>query len=296
MPSHFQDTIGESQLLLNKRGAVYHLDLKADEIANTIITVGDPNRVKKVAQHFDKIEVKSANREFISNTGYIGNKRLTVLSTGIGPDNIDIVLNELDALVNIDLDTRTLNPTQKKLNIIRLGTCGSLQANIPVDSFIASSYAIGMDNLMHYYSYNNNTDEQYILNEFIQHNNLSGKNITPYIAQASIRLLSRFTTGYTHGITATCPGFYGPQGRQLRAKTSLPYLLDALKNFNSRGHKILNYEMETSAIYGLGKILGHNCVSISTVVANRATETASQNAETAIDHMIKNALGIIEKI
>ncbi|MEZ5015720.1 MAG: nucleoside phosphorylase [Flavipsychrobacter sp.] len=296
MPSHFNDTIGASQLLLNKRGAVYHLDLKADQIADTIITVGDPNRVKKVAQYFDKIEHRSSNREFITNTGYIGKKRLTILSTGIGPDNIDIVLNELDALANIDLKTRTINTELKKLNIIRLGTCGSLQSDIPVDSFIVSNYAIGMDNLLHYYNYDNNTDEQFILNEFIQHNNLSGKYITPYIAQAPVRLLSHFTKGYIHGITATCPGFYGPQGRKLRGNISLPYLLDALKSFNSRGQKILNYEMETSAIYGLSKILGHNCVSISTVVANRADETTSQDADAAIEKMIQQSLSIIEKI
>ncbi len=296
MRGHFSKSIEASELLLNKKGKVYHLNLAPDDIADTIITVGDPERVKKISQYFDRIEHKASHREFITHTGYIGKKRLSVVSTGIGTDNIDIVLNELDALVNIDLNTRTIKDQIKSLNIIRLGTCGSLQQDIAVDTFVTTNYAIGLDNLMHYYHHNYNTDEQFILNEFVQQHQLTGKNIIPYIAEASIKLLPHFAKGFQHGITVTCPGFFGPQGRVLRGQLSHPYLQDGLMKFNSRGHRIFNYEMETAGIYGLGKLLGHQCVSISNVIVNRADKTVSADAEATTQVMIQQALGIIEKI
>lgn len=288
--------IEDSELIITPDGAVYHLNLKPEELAETIITVGDQDRVKEVSKHFDSIEHKASHREFITHTGYIGNKRLSVVSTGIGTDNIDIVMNEIDALHNIDFATRTPNNHAKRLNIIRLGTCGSLQNNIPVDSFVASSFAIGLDNLLHYYQHDPNPEEQYILNELVKHIKLSGANIVPYLFEGSIHLRAHFTKGYIHGITATCPGFFAPQGRALRAKLTYPNLLDALSNFKSRDHIIANFEMETSGLYGLSRILKHNCISISTVIANRISKTFSKGPQKAIEQMIVQSLPLIEKI
>jgi uridine phosphorylase len=227
--------IAESELILNKRGAIYHLNVRPEELAATIITVGDPGRVKAVSKHFDAVEYESEHREFITHTGRIGNKRLSVVSTGIGPDNIDIVINELDALVNIDFETRMIKSQLSHLNIIRLGTSGSLQEDIPVDS-------------------------------------------------------------YHHGISVTCPGFYGPQGRVLRLGLTNPDLIDRLTQFSFGPHRITNFEMETSAIYGLGKLLGHQCLSISAIVANRIKKEFSKNAEAAVDTMIKKSLEIISTL
>ncbi len=194
---------------------IYHLDLKPDEIAENIITVGDPGRVKEISKHFDKVEVERKHREFITHTGYVGNKRISVISTGIGPDNIDIVLNELDALVNIDFETRTINNELKHLNIIRIGTSGSLQADVPVDSFVASSHGLGLDNLLNFYLHESNEEEKQIIHSFVTQTQLHSGFGDPYIAAASMHLLKYFVDGFHQGITVTCPGFYGPQGRIL---------------------------------------------------------------------------------
>lgn len=286
----------ESELFLNERGAVYHLNLLPEEIASTIITVGDPERVQMISKHFDSMEVKQQHREFISHTGMLGKKRLTVLSTGIGTDNIDIVLNELDALVNINLNSRTIKPQLQSLNIIRIGTCGSLQKDIAIDSFIASTHAIGIDNLLNYYIYNNNEEEKNILQHFINHTHLTGKLSQPYIAAPSASLLKNFVNEFCHGITVTCPGFYGPQGRLLRLGLTFPNMINSFTDFQYGNNRILNFEMETSAIYGLGKLLGHHCLSLNTVVGNRITKQFSTNAFKAMDTLIKTSLEIIESI
>ena len=287
--------IEESELIINNRGAIYHVNLRPEEMANTIITVGDPDRVKEVSKYFDKIEIKQQHREFIAHTGYVGKKRLTVISTGIGPDNIDIVLNELDALANIDLKTRTIKPQTTQLTFIRLGTSGSLQAGIPVDSFVAGTHGLGLDNLQHYYRYDNNEEERQMYEHFMNHTQLEGT-IMPYIASASVGLLKHFVDGFHHGITVTCPGFYGPQGRVLRMKLANPNLINQLTSFRFGNHFISNFEMETSAIYGISRILGHQCLSINVIVANRISKQFSKDGAAAVEGLIRKGLGIIENI
>lgn len=285
--------IAESELIINNRGAVYHINCRPEEIAGTIITVGDPDRVKEVSKHFDTIEHENSHREFIVHTGYIGKKRLSCVSTGIGPDNIDIVLNELDALVNIDFETRTIKEKLTALNIIRFGTSGSLQKEIPVDSFVSGTHGLGLDNLLNFYRLENNEEEKQLLQAFNTHTQLSAGNVSPYIVMASGFLLKHFTQNYHQGITVTCPGFYGPQGRVLRLGLAYPQLIDHLTSFQFGNHHISNFEMETSAIYGLGKILGHHCLSLNAIVANRITKEFSRDGNLAVQNLIKQSLNII---
>ncbi len=287
--------IAPSELIINDRGAIYHINCRPEEIAHTIITVGDPDRVKEVSKYFDKIEFKNQHREFITHTGYLGKKRISVTSTGIGPDNIDIVINELDALVNIDFESRTIKEKLTVLNIIRIGTAGSLQAEIPVDHFVASTHAIGLDNLLNYYIHSNHEEEKQILQSFNTHTQLHQGISHPYISGASINLLKQFVSGYHQGITVTCPGFYGPQGRVLRMGLTHPHLIDRLTSFNFGNHRIANFEMETSAIYGMGKILGHQCLSLSAIVANRISKEFSKDGTAAVENLIKKTLGLIEQ-
>ena len=282
--------IGESELFINNRGAVYHLNLIPEEIADTIITVGDPNRVKNVSQYFDQIVHTSSHREFITHTGRIGNKKITVLSTGIGTDNIDIVLNELDALANIDLVERKERKERKSLNIIRLGTSGTIQEYIPVDSFVVSTHAIGMDNLMHFYPFVNTDEEREISRAFSAHTHLQGNLSTPYVFGASAFMLAKFAGNAHAGITVSCPGFFGPQGRVLRAGLSMPNFIDELTTFSLGNHRVLNLEMETSGIYGMSKILGHQSISISLVIANRIRNVFSSSIEVMMDTLIKQTL------
>ncbi len=287
--------IAESELIINSRGAIYHVDLTPDELADTIITVGDPDRVAVISKYFDKVEVKRQHREFVSHTGYVGKKRITVISTGIGPDNIDIVVNELDALKNIDFETRTIKQNLSSLTIIRLGTSGSLQADIPVDSLVAGTHGLGLDNLLNFYRLDNNMEEQELLKSFVEHTQLAGT-IQPYIASCSRHIIKHFVEGFHQGITVTCPGFYGPQGRILRLGISNPTLVDNLTTFRFGSHRISNFEMETSAIYGLGKLLGHHCLSVNVIVANRVRKEFSKDGAAAVEFMIKSCLGIIEGI
>jgi uridine phosphorylase len=287
--------IAESELIINSRGAIYHVDLRPEELADTVITVGDPDRVVEVSKHFDKIEVKRQHREFIAHTGLVGKKRITVISTGIGPDNIDIVLNELDALKNIDFETRIEKPNLSALTIIRLGTSGSLQADIPVDSLVAGTHGLGLDNLLHYYRLKSNEEELQLLQHFVTHTQLAG-NIQPYIASAGSSVIKHFVEGFHQGITVTCPGFYGPQGRVLRLGLSNPQLVESLTNFSFGNHRISNFEMETSAIYGLGKLMGHHCLSVNVIVANRVRKEFSKDGAAAVEHLITTCLGIIEHI
>lgn len=284
--------IEESELIINSRGAVYHLNLRPEELADIIITVGDPDRVKEVSKHFDSIEVKQQHREFVTHTGIIGSRRVSVVSTGIGPDNIDIVLNELDALANINFESRTVNSELKQLRIIRVGTSGSLQSDIPVDSFVASSHVIGMDNLLHYYEFENNSEEKSIHEHYASHTGATNA----YVFSAGIKLLTHFVGGFHHGITVTCPGFYGPQGRVLRLPLKYPTLIDQLTTFAFGNHRITNFEMETSAIYGLGKILGHQCLSLSAIVANRVEKKFSKDGNAAVENLIKQTLERITQL
>lgn len=285
--------IAESELIINKRGAVYHLDLRPEELAGTVILVGDPDRVKKVSAHFDKIEFQLQHREFITHTGYIGNKRLSVVSTGIGPDNIDIAMNELDALVNIDFSTRTIKESLSRLNIIRFGTSGSLQADIPVDSFVASSHGLGLDNLLNFYAHTETEEEKELAAAFVSQTGLNMNVTRPYAFAGSNRLLNQFTEGFHQGITVTCPGFYGPQGRILRLGVSSPGLIDKLTHFSHAGHRITNFEMETSAIFGLGRLLGHECMSVNAIVANRVVQQFSADSDAAVAQLIKQALEVL---
>lgn len=285
--------IAESELIINDRGAIYHINSRPEEIANTIITVGDPGRVQAVSKHFDKIEFRNEHREFIVHTGLIGNKRLSCVSTGIGPDNIDIVLNELDALVNIDFETRTIKEQHTSLNIIRFGTSGSLQKEIPVDSFVASTHGLGLDNLMNFYRLENNEEENQLLHAFNTHTQLGSGNVSPYIQMGSFSLLKNFTENYHQGITVTCPGFYGPQGRVLRLGLAYPQLIDNLTTFAFGNYRITNFEMETSAIYGLGKLLGHHCLSLNAIVANRITKEFSKDGGLAVENLITQSLNAI---
>ena len=285
--------IAESELIINTRGAVYHIDLRPEELAHTIIIVGDPDRVGMVSKYFDKTEVKRQHREFVSHTGFIGNKRITCTSTGIGPDNIDIVLNEFDALVNIDFDTRTIKKDLTSLNIMRIGTSGSLQADVPVDSWVAGTHGLGLDNLLNYYRLEHNEQEKELLQSFVTHTQLHSQICNPYISLASASLLKNFVDGFHHGITVTCPGFYGPQGRVLRLGIRNPELIDRLTEFRFGQHRITNFEMETSAIYGLGRLLGHHCLSLNAIIANRIAKEFTKDAYGLVDGLIKKVLETI---
>ncbi len=293
-----QEPIGASELIITDKGRVYHLDMHPDDLGDIVITVGDPDRVPLVSRYFDRVNVKRAHREFISHSGVLAGKTITVLSTGIGPDNIDIALNELDALANIDFDTRLPKEHHRTLTIIRLGTSGSLQASIPVDALVASTFGIGLDNMLHYYRHTYNAEENYLLGAFLQHTGLGGNTpVQPYIAEGSIGLLNYFTNAeFFRGITVTCPGFFGPQGRVLRLPLAFPDLIDKLASFSNGPHFVSNFEMETSAIYGLGKLMGHHCLSVNTIIANRQNKTFTSNGEAAVDNMIVKSLEIIANI
>jgi uridine phosphorylase len=281
--------IAETELILNADGSVYHLNLLPGDVADTVITVGDPERVAAISKRFDHIELKKHKREFVTHTGVIGNKRLTVISTGIGTDNIDIVLNELDALVNIDLQTRQPKEQLKSLNIIRLGTSGAIQADIPVDSLLVSSAAFGFDTLMHFYQHQLSEEEKRLLNDF-KKILPADSGFSPYIATADTSLISKLTPDLHRGITITAPGFYAPQGRELRAKQALPGLMELIQGFNSGGQRITNLEMETAGIYGLATVLGHKAISFNVILANRATQVFSTQPEKIMEQFIGEVL------
>lgn len=288
--------IQESELIINPRGAIYHLDMRPDELASTVITVGDPGRVAEVSKYFDRIEVKGHHREFLWHTGTLGGKRITVLSTGIGPDNIDIVMNELDALVNIDFEERVVRNEHRSLHIFRLGTSGSLQASIDVDQMVAGTHGLGLDNLLHFYRPDHNEEENQIIQAFLTHTQMMTPFSTPYVTSASAHLLRHFTKEYHTGITVTCPGFYAPQGRILRAGLARPDLINLIQDFRFGNHRVSNFEMETSAIYGLGRLMGHHCLSLNVIVANRVKKTFSKDGKAAVEGLIRKSLEIIEKI
>ncbi|MGD1946252.1 MAG: nucleoside phosphorylase [Croceivirga sp.] len=282
--------IGESELILNADGSIYHLNLLPEDIASTIIFVGDPDRVNHVSRYFDSIEVKKEKREFRTHTGYLNNKRLTVLSTGIGIGNIDIVLNELDALVNIDFSSREIKLAKQSLELVRVGTSGAIQSHIPVDSFILSEYAIGLDGILHFYN-KNKTEIVEMTAKLLEHFDWKKYNIVPYTVKCDENLHDRFRLyPIQPGITVTNGGFYGPQGRQLRVPPKLNDFQAKLSSFRFKGQTITNLEMETAALYGLAGVLGHKAVSLNAILANRALGTFSKNPQETIDRLIQLTL------
>jgi len=278
--------IEESELILNNDGSIYHLHLLPEDIADVILTVGDPERVPQVSCYFDSIEIKKQKREFVTHTGYMGNKRVTVLSTGMSTDNIDIVINELDALVNINLDTREIKPVNeiKSLSIIRVGTAGGLQKEIPLDSFVVSEMAIGLDGLSHFYNINFNGEEESFREKFIHH--FQPEIQSAYVIEGDKQWVNLLREkNFIAGKTVTCAGFYGPQGRALRAKPRVQNFPGRLTQFG-----ISNFEMETAGIYAMGRLLGHQCCSVSAIVADRVTGKFSKQASKTVDLLIQSVL------
>lgn len=285
----------DSELIITPRGAVYHLDLKPENVGDYVVLVGDPDRVKEVSKYFDSIEFKTQNREFIIHTGKLGNKKITCLSTGIGTDNIDIVLNELDAAVNIDLQTREEKEKKKILNLIRIGTTGSIQPTLDVDDYVVSAYVIGLDGLLNYYKYNKSIEQMDLIDQFIWQTGYPYIFAKPYVFKASENLLKMMKEKCQTGITITAPGFYAPQGRQLRYELMNPELVNNYTKFRYGAFKATNLEMEASALYGLGTLLGHNVCTVCAVVANRIDKTFSKDGHAAIDGLIKFVLESIAK-
>ncbi len=282
--------IASSELILNSDGTVYHLHLKPEHIAKDILFVGDQNRVEKITQHFDHIECTIQKREFKTQTGTYKGKRITVISTGIGPDNIDIVMNELDALVNIDLESRTIKKELTSLNILRIGTSGSLQAYIPVDSFVMSRYGLGLDNMLRSYQIDEISEKE-MEEAFIYQTNWDLRKGKPYVVKGSDLLATLFLSDKIfQGFTGTAGGFYGPQGRVLRLPIQDNELNRRMDSFQFQGIRMTNLEMETGAIYGLGKLLGHECLSLNAIIANRATGTFSKDPYKAVDELIEYTL------
>ncbi|PQJ81779.1 nucleoside phosphorylase [Polaribacter glomeratus] len=283
-------SIKQSELILNPDGSIYHLNLRPENIATNIIFVGDQDRVDKISKHFDSIEFTTQKREFKTTTGTLNNKRISIISTGIGPDNIDIVLNELDALVNIDLETRKPKDKLTKLNIVRIGTSGSLQKDIPIDSIVLSSHALDLNGLLHSYQIDEISHPE-IENAFVKHTNWSSKKSHPLVISNSQELAAKLASEKIHqGITATAGGFYGPQGRVLRLALQDEDLNSKIDSFQFDGNRITNLEMETSAIYGLSKLLGHNAVSMNAIIANRADGSFSENPGKIVSDLIKYTL------
>lgn len=282
--------IQSSELILNPDGSVYHLNLLPENIAHDIIFVGDQNRVEKITKFFDSIEFSTQKREFKTQTGIYKGKRMTVMSTGIGPDNIDIVVNELDALVNIDLKTRQPKSALTSLNIVRIGTSGSLHADIPVDSFVMGTYGLGLDNMLRSYKIDEVSNPE-MEEAFIKHTTWDLRKGRPYVIACSQTLAKKFEgQKMFQGITGTAPGFYGPQGRVLRLEIQDPKLNSSMDSFIFEGNRITNLEMETGAIYGLSALLGHQALSLNAIIANRATGTFSEDPYFAVDNLITYAL------
>jgi len=282
--------LSASELILNADNSIYHLNILPEDLAPTVITVGDPDRVGEVSRYFDTIEVKKGKREFKTHTGTLQGKRISVISTGIGADNIDIVFNELDALVNIDFSTRTIKQKKTSLDIIRIGTSGAIQAHIPIDSFLLSEDAIGFDNLLHFYD-SETIQNSTIQEAFIKHTNWYNKKSHPYVVSYNSELAAKIKSSTViNGFTATNVGFYGPQGRKLRLATQDPDLNDKLASFQYNSKFITNLEMETSAIYGLSLLLGHRAISMNSIVANRATGQFSSDPAKAVNRLIRYTL------
>ncbi|WP_432410615.1 nucleoside phosphorylase [Rasiella sp. SM2506] len=288
-----QKPLPPSELILNEDGSIYHLQLKPENIATTIITVGDPDRVTDVTKHFDSIEFTVHKREFKTQTGSYKGKRFTVVSTGIGTDNIDIVFNELDALVNIDLKTQTIKEKFTQLNFIRIGTSGAIQPDIPIDSYLVSEKAIGFDSLLHFYANTAFLDTNFS-EELVKHTHWSPQKSVPYVVSGDALLLNIFKSEeFLKGITATNVGFYGPQGRKLRLALQDEGLNEKLESFRYKNEMITNLEMETSGMYGMAKLLGHRAVSLNAILANRTTGEFSKKPKESIHQLILTTLDLL---
>jgi len=286
--------IAPSELILNADGSIFHLHLKPGQIANDVILVGDPGRVEMISDFFDEIEVKAQNREFVTVTGRYKGKRITVLSTGIGTDNIDIVINELDALVNIDLGTREIKADKTSLNLIRIGTSGALQGDIPVDAFLVSRKAIGFDGLMNFYARREEIADVEFENAFKSYTNWNPLLASPYVVDCNEALYNKITDGdFIPGITISAPGFYGPQGRELRLNIIDRHINDKIEAFRFNEMKITNYEMECSAIYGLSKLLGHQALTVCIIIANRISRDASSDYKPVMKRLV---IKILDKL
>ncbi len=283
-------SIKESELILNADGSVYHIALLPEMVADNVILVGDPGRVETVSKRFNKIHFKRQHREFITHTGEYNGKLVTAISTGIGTDNIDIVVNELDAAVNIDLKTRTPKDKLKSLNLIRIGTSGSLQADIAIDTFVSSSFGLGLDILLNYYDLEPTDFEQDLADAFEEQLEWPATLHLPVFVAGSEKLLNKVASFSKSGITATAPGFYGPQGRKLRLNPLLPDLNEKLTAFNYQKQRVTNFEMETSALYGLGRALGHECLTVCTIVANRIKKEFSKDYQKSVELLIDKVL------
>ncbi|MDE0560945.1 nucleoside phosphorylase [Algoriphagus sp. NF] len=277
--------IPASELIINPDGSIYHLHLKPEDLASLVFTVGDPDRVAQVSQYFDRIEIKKQKREFVTHTGYLRGQRVTVMSTGMGTDNIEILMTELDALVNVDLDNRIVKDEKTALKIVRLGTSGSMQADIPVGSLLASEIGIGMDTLMQFYP--SLADDQSIA-ELIRQE--LGLGFLPYQASASSDLLGKLDKRFFRGVTLTCPGFYAPQGREVRLKPRFEDMISSLSSIESKGKRLTNFEMETAGYYAMGRLLGHEMLSLNAIVANRPKNEFDKNAAKTVDTLIHTAL------
>jgi uridine phosphorylase len=286
--------IQHSELIINGDGSIFHLHLKPGQISDHIILVGDPGRVDTIASFFTETEFSIQNREFKTITGWYNGKRLTVISTGIGTDNIDIVLNELDALANIDLQNRTIKKEHKTLNIVRIGTSGGLQPDIPVNSFVVSQKSIGFDGMLNFYANREHYCDVDFEKAFKNFTNWNKSLPTIYVVDSSEKLRSKFNDGiFTHGVTISAPGFYGPQGRVLRLPLAVPELNSQIEEFRYNQHRITNFEMESSAIYGLSKMLGHEALTICLIIANRVELTANENYR---DEMKRLIILVLERL
>ena len=286
----YKGSIPPTELIITEEGRIYHLDLLPEDIGDNIILVGDQERVPTISKYFDRIELKRSKREFVTHTGLLNNKRVSVISTGIGCDNIDIVINELDALVNIDFEKKVVKKDHQFLNIIRIGTCGALQKEIPVDQFVLSTYGLGFDGLLAFYNPIYEDDEKALHKAFLQQIPWPKDANQPYFVRGSKILSEKIGKGMHHGITATANGFYGPQGRSLRLKTKLPDMNKFLNRFDYKNQKILNFEMETSALYGLSAMLGHHACTVCAVIGNRFSNTFSKDYKKAVENLVTSVL------
>ena len=287
--------IGKSELIINSDGSIFHLHLKPEHIAKDIILVGDPGRVALISEHFDNIEHKILNREFITHTGTYKGKRLSVIATGIGTDNIDIVLNELDALVNIDLETRTIKQDHKSLNFIRIGTSGGLQEDMDVDSYLMSETAIGFDGLLNFYKDQDKVCDADIEQAFLKHMDWNPRIASPYFIKSSNELMDRIDNNFRRGITISAPGFYGPQGRELRLEIQDRNINDKIRSFRFENRHITNYEMESSALFGLSALLGHKAATVCVIIANRYAKAYSKDYKIPMKKLIKLVLDSLVK-
>ncbi len=282
--------IHPSELVLNPDGSIYHLNLKPEHLANKIILAGDPGRIEAISSCFDKVEYKIQNREFITHTGIFNGERISAVATGIGTDNIDIVLNELDALVNVDLEKRSIKQKLTSLEIVRIGTCGSIQESVPSDEIVVSTHAIGLDGLLNFYQFEMNPKEVELFNEFKSQTKWPDNLNQPYLVAGSSTLIEKIGNGFHKGITMTANGFYAPQGRAIRLKPKYQDMNELLRAFNYKNLQIVNYEMETSALYGLSRLMGHKACTVCAVVANRYANSFSKNYKAVISNLIETVL------